>query len=468
MVGIGSTLGGYELLAKLGRGGFASLYVGQKRGPGGFRRLAAVKVVHPHLAAENKFRLMFIDEARLNTRVAHPNIVRVEDFGEEAGTLYMVMEYVHGCSLAELLQTLSAEGRRPSVPLAVHILMEMADALHAAHEARDEAGKPWNIVHRDVSPQNVLLSYSGYCKLIDFGIAKARYRAQVTKTGGVKGKLRYMAPEQATGGEVDRRLDIYALGVVAWELLTMRRAFKADNPLALLAKIRNPDIPRVSELADVPSAVDDVIAAAMSVDPGDRPGTARDLRRALAEACPEALRMEHVDLADLLSVAMQDHRHRQQEHLPSDLSASLSPVELERGQPGSMEQLATADEVWEPAEEIRVEASGQIATSDEDIATLLERVAAEAAAEPTNGGIRDTVQESREEVLARLAERRSSPAPESTPPAQPKSQRHLPTLQMDRTPAKLSRSALVGLAVFLALVGISVGVFSFLLIRALL
>ncbi|MCB9591113.1 MAG: serine/threonine protein kinase, partial [Sandaracinaceae bacterium] len=326
MVGVGSSPGGYELLARLGSGGMASLYLARRAGAAGFERLAAVKVVHPHLAEDERFTLMFVDEAKLSSRIQHPNVVRVEDFGEHEGTYYMAMEYVHGCSLAQLLGALAKRSRRLQPPLAVHIAMGLAAGLHAAHDTTDAEKRPLELVHRDVSPQNALLSYSGHVKLIDFGIAKARFRARETKSVRIKGKLSYMAPEQVRMAPLDRRTDVYALGIVLWEMLTMRRYFQADNELALLDMIRAPEPRSPAAYVSLDPELEAVLLSALAADPADRPPSARELRRRLAKACPAALEVDAADLAELLASAMADQRAKLSEKLPAVVTGQLSEV----------------------------------------------------------------------------------------------------------------------------------------------
>ena len=225
----GSHVGGYEIVAPLRAGGMASLYLARRIGPAGFSRPVAIKVVHAHLASDRAFVEMFLDEARLSARIIHPNVVHVEELGEAGGSFFLAMEYVHGTSLSVFLGRL-VESRRMLAPeAACAIAMKVADGLHAAHEAKDEQGEPLQVIHRDVSPQNVLIGLDGHVKLIDFGVAKARGRMQQTEAGSLKGKLRYMAPEQAWGRAIDRRIDVYALGVVLWETLTARRLFSAPK-----------------------------------------------------------------------------------------------------------------------------------------------------------------------------------------------------------------------------------------------
>lgn len=277
------------------------LYLARRVSPAGFSRPVAIKVIHDHLAQNKRFCRMFIDEAKLSARIDDPNVVRVEEFGEADGRYYLVMEYVHGASLAQAIAVLRKRGGIP-IEQAVAVAMQIAGGLHGAHEATDEEGVPLGIVHRDVSPHNVLVSYKGYVRVIDFGIAKARQVGGQTKTGSLRGKLAYMPPEQARSARtVDRRADLYAVGLVLWEMLTFRRVFDADTDIAILNQIRDPKIEPPSALAPgVPKALDDVVMRTLANDPEDRPATGVALQRALADAFPAALRVLPSDLAALM------------------------------------------------------------------------------------------------------------------------------------------------------------------------
>ena len=252
----GSTLGGYRILARLRAGAMGVLYLARRIGPAGFSRPVAIKVIHDHLAANKRFARMFVDEAKLSARIDDPNVVRVEEFGQADGRYYLVMEYVHGASLAQAIAVLRKRGRIP-MELAVAMAMQIAGGLHGAHEATDEEGVPLGIVHRDVSPHNVIVSYKGTVRVIDFGIAKARQVGGQTKTGSLRGKLAYMPPEQARSARtVDRRADLYGVGLVLWEMLTFRRVFDAETDIAILNQIREPDIiPPSALVPDVPKAL---------------------------------------------------------------------------------------------------------------------------------------------------------------------------------------------------------------------
>lgn len=298
----GSTLGGYRILARLRAGAMGVLYLARRVGTSGFSRPVAIKVIHDHLAANSRFCRMFIDEAKLSARIDDPNVVRVEEFGQADGRYYLVMEYVHGASLAQTIAVLRKRGRIP-IELAVAIAMQIAGGLHGAHEATDEEGVPLGIVHRDVSPHNVIVSFKGYVRVIDFGIAKAKQVGGQTKTGSLRGKLAYMPPEQARSARtVDRRADLYGVGLILWEMLTFRRVFDADTDIAILNQIRNPEILPPSKLAPaVPKALDDIVMRTLANDPNDRPATGAALQRALAEAVPAAARVTPGDLAALMT-----------------------------------------------------------------------------------------------------------------------------------------------------------------------
>jgi len=315
-------IGNYEIVSHLKAGGMATLYLARRTGAAGFARHVAIKVVHPHLAQNQSFVRMFLDEAFLSARIQHPNVVHVEELGEADGVYFLVMEYVHGAALSQLLKALAVRRRRLTPELATWIAIQIADGLHAAHELRGDDEQLLQVVHRDVSPQNVLLSYAGHVKVIDFGIAKARTRAKETTTKSLKGKLRYMAPEQAFGKPVDRRTDIYALGIVLWELLTVRRLFEADDDFALLDQVRSPVLFPPSHYADgISPALDAAVLRALAPKMEDRPATMQDFRRLLAEAVPSAMSVDAAHIADLLGAVMTDEIAKQKQTLPDSLSA---------------------------------------------------------------------------------------------------------------------------------------------------
>jgi serine/threonine protein kinase len=297
----GDEIGNYELVAHLKHGGMATLFLARRKRPAD-NRIFAIKLIHPHMLDDEQLVTMFRDEVGLTIRIRHPNVVAVEEVGEANGHHFLVMEYIHGCSLAQLLQALIRKDRRMTPSLATYVAMCVAEGLHAAHETRGPDGKLLNVVHRDVSPQNILLSHTGEIKLIDFGIAKSRMRMHHSVAGSaIKGKLRYMAPEHAAGASVDRRTDVYALGIVLWEMLTMRPLFWAQSDIGVLDLVRSPKIEPPSLYASkIPPALDSMVLQALAVRPNDRPATAAEFRDALSEAVPFAEALDEDQVAELL------------------------------------------------------------------------------------------------------------------------------------------------------------------------
>ncbi|MFK7989634.1 MAG: serine/threonine protein kinase [Sandaracinaceae bacterium] len=329
MFEVGDVVGSYTVLAHLRSGGMAELFLAYREGAAGFRRLVAVKVIHAEHAEDEHVLGMFLDEAKISARIDHPNVVHVEDLGELHETYFLVMEYVHGCSLAQLMQELGVKKRRLSPTVAVAIAARIAEGLHAAHETTDDAGKLVSLVHRDVSPQNILLSHKGHVKLIDFGVAKADLRSEHTNVAMLKGKVRYMPPEQATTGEVDRRSDVYSLGIVLWEMLTMRRLFAGRSEFEILLSVRDPQIVAPSEfVAEVSPELDQVILAALSKNPDERPQSAKDFRRMLVRAEPRSMALDSAHLADLVCSTMGDQLNQHRTELPQEVSRVLEAEQL--------------------------------------------------------------------------------------------------------------------------------------------
>jgi serine/threonine-protein kinase len=291
-------VGRYALYDAIASGGMATVHLGRLLGPVGFSRTVAIKRLHPQYAADPEFVSMFLDEARLAARIRHPNVVPTLDVVATKGELFLVMDYVPGESLARLSRV-CREQRRPIPHRITSAVMAGAlHGLHAAHEAKSERGAPLGIVHRDVSPQNVLVGADGVPRVLDFGVAKAAGRMQETREGQIKGKLSYMAPEQLRGAEVSRQSDIYAAGVVLWELLTGERLFQAENEGALLAKVlegridppsRYLGLLRQGKAIDPQTmrmleSLDDVTLRSLNSDPAHRFRSAREMAIAL-ERC---------------------------------------------------------------------------------------------------------------------------------------------------------------------------------------
>jgi serine/threonine-protein kinase len=306
VIEVGSKLGAYEIVREVGRGGMATLYLAVIRGAGGFARRVAIKAVHPEVADDPEVVRMFLDEARLSACIQHPNVVHVQAL-EQAGALhYLVMEYIEGSTLAHVLRDRLQRGEPLAPDLAVAILSQVAAGLHAAHDTADELGRPLNIVHRDVSPQNVLLGVGGHVKLIDFGVAKARHRLSVSVSGEIKGKLAYLAPEQLAGDPVDRRVDVWALGVVLWETLTCRRLFLGRSEVATMVAVREgPIVPPSTYRPGLPPKLDDVVLTMLARPVMERFATAAAARAAMLTAVPAALSVDPSAIAELARASMQ-------------------------------------------------------------------------------------------------------------------------------------------------------------------
>jgi serine/threonine protein kinase len=275
-------IGRYAIYGKIASGGMASVHFGRLLGGAGFSRTVAIKRLHAHLAEDPEFLSTMIDEARLAARVHHPNVVPTLDVVASENELLLVMEYVRGESLARLLRGEALRGQRVPLPIASAIAVATLHGLHAAHEATDDHGEPLRLVHRDVSPQNILVGVDGVTRVIDFGVAKAAGRLQTTRAGTIKGKIAYMAPEQLGAGEVTRAADIYAMGAVLWEMLAGQRVFQGDQDIALISRVRaGVEQPPSHFSPGLPPALDALVMKALSPNPAERFTTAREMADAL-------------------------------------------------------------------------------------------------------------------------------------------------------------------------------------------
>ncbi len=274
--------GPYLLLKKIGRGGMAELFLARQTGVAGFERVVAIKRILPHLTEDREFVQMFVNEAKLAAQITHPNVVQIYDFGAVLGTYYMAMEYVMGKSLAAVLAQGQARGNPIPVPAAVRITAAIAAGLDHANRGATVSGAPLGIIHRDISPQNILIGYNGDVKLVDFGIAKAASSSTHTQTGVLKGKLAYLSPEQAWGKTIDHRSDLFALGIVLHEMLTGQRLFKAENEFTTLERVRSADVPAPSAVkSELPRELDAVVLKTLAKNPDDRYPTGQALEDAL-------------------------------------------------------------------------------------------------------------------------------------------------------------------------------------------
>ncbi|MFW5921625.1 MAG: serine/threonine-protein kinase, partial [Polyangiales bacterium] len=310
---VGVVVGRYQLLYKLASGGMGTVYVGRATGVGGFERLVAVKVLHAHLAEKDEFVKMFLDEARLAARIHHPNVVATLDVFEEGGRYFLVMDYVRGLELGVLIRRAQGRQSRLPVPLVLRIVLDAAQGLGEAHALTTRDGEPLNLVHRDVSPQNILVGADGISRLTDFGVAKAEHRLSWTRGGGFKGKLAYASPEQLDSSLTEQRSDLFSLGIVLWEALTHRRLFTGEDKFTIMRSVLEARIPAPSSINAELAPFDPVVAGALAREPSARFGTAAELIHAIenaAAACGIATQPSVAEWVRALGSEEAEHEQR--------------------------------------------------------------------------------------------------------------------------------------------------------------
>jgi len=322
-----SQIGRYEIISSLGVGGMARVYLGLQRGPGAARKLLAIKQVRAEIAADEQVLAMFVDEARIALGLSHPNVVSTYEVVAEAGEFYMVLEYLEGQSLAQVFRRVGRE----NIPRVDHLwlLTQVLAGLHYAHTLADFDGTPLGIVHRDVSPANVFVTYTGQVKLVDFGIAKASGGLAETQHGIIKGKLGYAAPEQCLGRAVDARSDVYAVGVMLWEALALRRRAVGETPVAVIqARVQDTEARLEDVWPDVSPELAEVTRRALAVDPASRFSSAAELLRAIEASTPQfSAAASQARIAALVADHFEDDakalRRAVEEHLTAHPTASV-------------------------------------------------------------------------------------------------------------------------------------------------
>jgi serine/threonine-protein kinase len=327
-------LGRYELLARIATGGMGEIFLARLEGAAGFEKLFVIKRILPHLADDARFRAMLIGEARIASQMSHANICQVYELGETDGQLYIVMEYLEGITLLPLLRKMSKENAPLDLGFVAGVIQQCTDALHYAHELRDRTGESMGIVHRDVTPSNVFLTEQGVAKILDFGIAKVKNANAHTQTGTVKGKYAYMAPEQLRGASVDRRADVFALGVVTYEMLALRRLFQRKTDYLTFRAVMEQPIPDVRRYRpDVPDALADALAKALDRDPDQRFLTARQLGSAVLDAIGKRPWTQG-EISDYVKATFSDDIHQRSNEVasvihrtkPEDAGRSTMPL----------------------------------------------------------------------------------------------------------------------------------------------
>jgi tRNA A-37 threonylcarbamoyl transferase component Bud32 len=350
-----------HLLFELGRGGMGTVYLAVSRGVGDFRKLKVVKQLRADLASHPHFLQAFLDEARLAARLNHPNVVQTNEVGFDGTHYFLEMEYLEGQSLEALL----CDGGQLPLSLSLFVLEEVLAGLHYAHELTDTDGTPLGVVHRDVTPHNVFVTYEGVVKLLDFGIAKAANTSRDTSTGVLKGKLTYMSPEQASRRPVDRRADIFSVGVILWRLLTGRRLWEDASEAQIFQELDRGEIPTPSSVAgDVPPALEAICMRALALDPKERFGTAKDLQRALEGSIDGTLRVGSRALAE----RMVDRFAGQRQAVKKQIDARLrdeSPVKAVPLLPALQQPIAARGASVTPTVSSGVERDAPPAKGDE-------------------------------------------------------------------------------------------------------
>jgi serine/threonine protein kinase len=287
-IGPGHVLGRYELLMPIAAGGMAMVWAARLKGTRGFQKIVAVKTMLPKLSEDDQFEKMFLDEATLASKVRHPNAVEILDLGEQDGVLFLIMEWIDGIPLNQIMKVAKRNGGVPTT-VATRIVMQACAGLHAAHELTDGKGRHMGLVHRDISPQNILVTFDGVAKVVDFGVAKATALGDsTTQAGQLKGKVGYMAPEQVRGEAIDRRSDVFAMGIVLYALTTGKHPFRRESEGATLFSITSPD-PVLSPrrlLPNYPLPLEAVVLKALEKDRDKRYASASELLKALDKALP--------------------------------------------------------------------------------------------------------------------------------------------------------------------------------------
>lgn len=360
------SFGEYELSFKLATGGMAEIYVARRKRPVADRdNIVVIKRILPHLADEPRFVRMFRDEARLARLLDHENVCHVYEFGDVGETYYLAMEYLHGVPFSSLMRHSAKNQEYLDVRLIVGILQQVCRGLHYAHELHGDDGAPLNLVHRDLSPPNILVTESGVAKVLDFGVAKARGASDKTRTGTIKGKNSYMSPEQVRGKVVDRRSDVFALGILLFESLTTRRLFKAETDFLVFQMITSESLPDIAERRpDLPPELVAVVNRALAQERDDRFASVAELSLALGEAIkPYGAPANKQEIAAFLDSAFRDEldalaaRFQRAAEAPLSVSADATPLVIEgprTNTPTEAVPIIAAPEQHDPAKNKRL------------------------------------------------------------------------------------------------------------------
>lgn len=337
-------MGRFTLAKELGAGGMATVYLSKMKLAAGLERLVAVKTIHSHLAKQQTFVDMFLDEAKIASHISHPNVCSVYDFGDVGGIYFIAMEYLIGEPLIDIVNAI-VDARDDALLedvafLGARIIADSCEGLHAAHSLRGSDGKPLRVIHRDVSPQNLFVTYEGAVKVVDFGCAKALERVTQTNTGVMKGKVSYAAPEQLQGKDIDARVDVFALGICLWECLTLRNLFRRENAILTAQAVLSADIPRADDGCPwIPRELADICEKALQRDREGRFGTAREMGRALrAFIASSGVTFESAEVADFMGQLFSDRHDDTMRVLGEVEQIEVSQVSVVADTPAQPEQ----------------------------------------------------------------------------------------------------------------------------------
>ncbi|MDD3627558.1 MAG: serine/threonine-protein kinase, partial [bacterium] len=322
------SFGNYEILEKINSGGMASVFLAKRRGMHGFEKIVAIKKILEHLADNEEFLDMFINEAKLAAQLTHQNIVQIFELGKIGNSFFMVMEYVRGQDLRQIIKTCIA--KKINIPLlSLEIIRQVCAGLDYAHRKRDLNNVPLNVVHRDISPQNIRISYEGEIKVVDFGIAKAATQNESTRAGVLKGKVSYMSPEQAWGKVIDHRSDIFSTGIILYELITGTKCFKGESPLETLEFVREAKFTSPKEInPKIPDEICNIINKAMTKNPTERYQYASELKDDIEKfiyGCEYT--KDSFDIVKFMQIVFKDEIHQEEIHLSEMIKKSNAPME---------------------------------------------------------------------------------------------------------------------------------------------
>lgn len=350
----------YRVIERLESGGMAEVFRGEAESLAGFKKAVAIKRVLPHLAQNDKFIRMFLDEARLCARLNHANIVQVFDIGHVENTYFIVMEFVDGVNLKAIIEHLRNRNQAVPISVAVYISMQICNGLQYAHELPDTDGSLLNIVHRDMSPPNVLVSKRGEVKIVDFGLAKATTQLEKSEQGMVKGKFGYLAPETALGQEVDAQVDIFAVGIMLWEMIANKRLFLADSDWATVQLVQRCQIPSLRKInPDVPQDLEAVINKALAKDKNERYRSAEALAQDLGEfLAKHRLAVNSFDIAKITKEAIEERRAQKAKEKRPEQDHIDKLIAEELGRFTSLDEDAAVDEGSKPIDIASVGAAG--------------------------------------------------------------------------------------------------------------